>query len=129
MEKRKELALYRVWLLLPALSFVFLAAHELRTGDLFHLAGWLGAALLMLTLRRTWVRHVCLLALCLGLVTWIQVTVELLRFRIFAHQSYTLLVVIMGSVASLMIVSILILFSKSMQTWFEGRREKPGNTE
>ena len=121
--------MHRLLLIPPTLSFLFLAAHELRAGDLLHLAGWAGAAVLMLTVRRVWVRPVCLLVLCLGLVIWIQVTVELLRFRIFVHQPYTLLLVIMGSVACLMIVSILILFSKPMQVWFEGRKGHPENTE
>lgn len=121
--------MHRLLLIPPTLSFLFLAAHELRAGDLLHLAGWAGAAVLMLTVRRAWVRPVCLLGLCLGFVIWIQVTVELLRFRIFAHQSYTLLLLIMGSVACLMIVSILILFSKQMQVWFEGGKPHPENTE
>ena len=117
--------MHRLLLIPPTLSFLFLAAHELRTADLLHLASWAGAAVLMLTLRRAWVRPLCLLALCLGLLVWTHRTMALLRFRIHVDEPYTLLLAIMGSVACLMIVSIFILFSKPMQVWFEGRKPSP----
>jgi hypothetical protein len=128
-DKTKEPVVHCLLLIPPTLSFLLLAAHELRTGDPLHLAGWAAAALLLLTLPRAWVRSLCLLALCLGLLVWAHRTMALLRFRILVDEPYALLLAIMGSVACLMIVSILILFSKPMQTWFEDRKRHPGNTE
>ncbi len=119
--------MHRLLLIPPTLSLLFLAAHELRTGDLLHLAGWTGAAVLLLTVRRAWVRSLCLLALCLGLLVWTHRTMALLRFRIIADEPYTLLLTIMGSVACLMIVSVLILFSKPMRIRFEGKEHPFGN--
>ena len=111
---------HRLLLIPPTLSFLLLAAHELRAGDLLQLSCWAGVALLMLTVRRAWARHVSLLGLCLGLAVWTQMTVELPRFRIFAQQPYTLLLAIMGSVALSMLVSVLILLSGRMLALFEG---------
>ena len=115
---------HRLLLIPPTLSLLFLAAHELRTGDLLQLSGWTGLALLMLTVRRAWARHVSLLALCLGLAVWNQVTVELLRFRIFEQQPYTLLPTIMGSVVLLMLASVLILLGRRMRVLFEGNESQ-----
>mgnify|MGYP006303258947 CR=1 FL=1 len=112
--------MHRLLLIPPTLSFLFLAAHELRTGDLLQLSGWAGVALVMLTVRRAWARHVSILALCLGLVTWTRVTVELLRFRMFTGEPYARLLAIMGSVALLMLVSVLILLSRRMRARFKG---------
>jgi hypothetical protein len=110
--------MHRLLLAAPTLSYVLLAAHELRRGDLVHLAGWAAAAVLLNTLRREWVRRVCLLGLCLGLLVWTQTAVDLVRFRVLADQPYTLLIAIMGGAAALMGGSILILFSRRMREWF-----------
>lgn len=50
--------LNRILLLLPALSFMVLAAHGLRSGQPLTMACWAGMTLLLLVLRRPWVRHV-----------------------------------------------------------------------
>ena len=109
----------RVLLLFPALSFIFLAAHGLRAGQPLTVAGWSGMALLLLALRRPWVRHAGLLSLGLGLWIWANVTVDLLQFRVFTQQPLTRLAVIMGGVAGLMIMSIVVLMTRRMQEWFE----------
>ena len=109
----------RALLLLPALSFVVLAAHGLRAGNSLAVTGWVGMALLILVLRRAWVRHAGLLGLGLGIWIWADAAVELIQFRIFTQQPFFRLAVIMGGVAGLMVLSSLILMTRRMQTWFE----------
>ena len=118
----------RLLLIPPVLSFLLLAAHELRTGDPLHLTGWLAAAVLLIAVRRPWVRPVCILTLCLGLVVWIGVTVELVRFRIFLDEPFTLLIVIMAGTACLILASALILFSRPMQALFGERTDRTGSS-
>ena len=103
----------------PVLSYLLLAAHELRTGQYLYMAGWILLAVLILVWQRPWVRHVCIFSLMLGLFIWIRVTIGLLRFRFAFEEPYTLLLVIMGSVAGLIIFSIYLMFTKTMQKRFE----------
>ncbi len=110
----------RILLILPFLSYLFLAAHELRVGNFVFLAGWLLMALLILVWRRPWVRHACALTLMLGLFLWFRVTIELLLFRLAVQAPYGLLLAIMGAVAALIAVSLAFMFSKTMQDWFAG---------
>lgn len=112
----------RILLLFPVLSYLFLAAHELRMGNYGFLAGWLFMAVLILVLRRPWVRYAGLGTLVLGLFLWTEVTVELLRFRLALEAPYGLLLTIMGGVAALMAVSIALLLSNTMREWFACRR-------
>ncbi len=119
-KKKNKYAVSRILLIFPFLSYLFLAAHELRVGNFVFLAGWLLMAILILVRRRPWVRHACALSLMLGLFLWLRVTIELLRFRLAVDAPYGLLLTIMGAVAALMSVSLALLFSKTMQDWFAG---------
>ncbi|MFP4393033.1 MAG: hypothetical protein ACLFOA_07465 [Desulfohalobiaceae bacterium] len=108
----------RILLVFPVMSFLILAAHELRVGNDIYLAGWVAVALVCILLRRPWVRHTAILALVLGLLIWIQAAVEILRFRIFMQQPYGLFLAIMSGVGIWMLASIFLLCSKRMQGWF-----------
>lgn len=110
--------LYRIILVFPFLSYLFLAAHELRVGNLWFMGGWLLLAVVLLTFRRPWVRHLSIITLMLGLFLWLKVTVQLLQFRLAVHEPYTLLLAIMGGVAALMAGSIALLLSSAMRDWF-----------
>ncbi|MDZ7761530.1 MAG: hypothetical protein U5L00_14910 [Desulfovermiculus sp.] len=112
----------RILLIFPFLSYLFLAAHELRVGNFVFLAGWLLMAVLILVWRRPWVRHACALTLMLGLFLWFRVTIELLRFRLAVDSPYGLLLAIMGAVAGLMAGSLILMFTPTMQNWFAGRK-------
>ena len=114
----------RALLLLPALSFVVLAAHGLRAGNSLAVAGWAGMALVILVLRRAWVRHAGLLGLGLGIWIWADAAVELIQFRIFTQQPYTRLAIIMGGVACMMVLSLVILMTRRMQAWFETNNQR-----
>ncbi|WP_027370890.1 hypothetical protein [Desulfovermiculus halophilus] len=114
--------LHRILLVFPFLSYLFLAAHELRVGNLWVMAGWLLIAVALVILRRPWVRHLSALTLMLGLFLWIKVTVQLLQFRLAVDEPYTLLLTIMGSVGVVMAVSIAIMLSQTMRDWFTCRR-------
>jgi hypothetical protein len=112
----------KILLIFPFLSYLFLAAHELRVGNYVFLAGWLLMAALILVWRRPWVRHACALTLMLGLFLWLRVTIDLLHFRLAVDAPYALLLTIMGAVAGLMAVSLVCMFSTTMQNWFAGRK-------
>ena len=108
----------RLLLIFPVLSYLFLAAHELRVGNLVFMCGWLLVAVLILAWRRPWVRHLSAVTLMLGLFLWVRVSVQLLQFRLAIDAPYTLLLVIMCGVASMMALSIALMLSRTMQDWF-----------
>ncbi len=110
----------RILLIFPVLSYLFLAAHEFRVGNFAFLSGWLLMTVLILVWRRPWVRHACAITLMLGLFLWFRVTIELLLFRLAVDAPYTLLLAIMGTVAVLMAVSLVCMFTTAMQDWFAG---------
>jgi len=120
--RRKSSFLPRILLFFPVLSYLFLAAHELRVGSYGLLAGWVLMAVLVLVWRRLWVRSIGLGTLVLGLFRWTDVTVGLLRFRLALDAPYGLLLIIMGGVAALMAASIALLLSNTMREWFACRR-------
>ena len=80
----------RTLLILPVLSYLILAAHELRTGAYLFMAGWLLLAVLILVLKKPWVRHLSILGLMLGLLVWTKITVFLLQVRLAMDESYAL---------------------------------------
>jgi hypothetical protein len=108
----------RLLLIFPILSYLFLAAHELRAGNLWIMAAWLLMGIMVLVWPRPWVRHLGAVTLMLGLFLWARVTVQLLQFRLAIDSPYTLLLVIMGGVAFLMALSIALMLSRTMQAWF-----------
>jgi hypothetical protein len=110
----------RLLLIFPILSYLFLAAHGLRAGNLWIMAGWLLMGILVLVWRRPWVRHLGTVTLMLGLFLWVRVTVQLLQFRLAIDAPYTLLLVIMGGVAAVMALSIVLMLSRTMQARFGG---------
>ncbi|MGM0425112.1 MAG: hypothetical protein ACQEQX_09355 [Thermodesulfobacteriota bacterium] len=117
--------MHKILLIFPILSYLFLAAHELRVGNYWLLAAWLLLAVLILALRRPWVRHACAFSLMLGLFLWIRVTVELLLFRLAIDAPYALLLAIMGTVAGLILLSLALMFSKTVQQWFNAKQSGP----
>ena len=110
----------RLLLIFPILSYLVLAAHELRAGNIWIMASWLLMGILVLMWRRPWVRHLSALTLMLGLFLWTKVTVQLLQFRLAIDAPYTLLLVIMGGVAAVMALSIVLMLSRTMQARFGG---------
>ena len=112
----------RLLLIFPILSYLFLAAHELRAGDLWIMAGWLLMGFLVLVRPRPWVRHLSAVTLMLGLLLWTKVTVQLLQFRLAISAPYTLLLVIMGTVAVVMALSLALMLSRTMHAWFGGSK-------
>ena len=91
----------KILLIFPVLSYLILAAHELRTGDYLIMAGWLLLAVFILVLKKPWVRHLSIFGLMLGLLVWSKVTIFLLQVRLVMEESYALLLGIMGVVAGL----------------------------
>jgi hypothetical protein len=121
-QKPGRLYMPRILLIFPVLSYLFMAAHELRADNIWLMAGWLVMAVLILVWRRPWVRHLSAMTLMLGLFIWGGVTVELLQFRMAVDAPYALLLTIMGSVGIVMAVSIAITLSQTMRDWFACRR-------
>lgn len=108
----------KILFIFPVLSYFILAAHELRTGDYLIMTGWLLLAVFILVLKKTWVRHLSILGLMFGLLVWTKVTIFLLQVRLAMDDPYTLLLGIMGVVAGLIVFSLYLMFTRSMQEWF-----------
>lgn len=93
---------------LVALSFIILAAHFLRSGDLIlTLAILLVPALLLV--RRTWAVRLVQLVLVLGAIEWVRTTMGYIQERQALGQSWERLVMILGLVALLTLAAAFVL--------------------
>ncbi len=93
---------------LPCLSLVLLAAHNLRYGAVGITIAFVILAGLVWT-RRGWIRHVAVAALVWGLFIWTQTALVLVRMRMAMGEDWTRLAVIMGSVAAVNVIAMALL--------------------
>src|SRR5678815_4260944 len=85
-------------LLIPVvLSFVVLAAHFLRTGNLLVVAICLAFPLLLLV-RKWWIARIIQIALLLGAVEWFFTTLQIVQERQETHRPWARAGVIFGVV-------------------------------
>jgi uncharacterized membrane protein YecN with MAPEG domain len=106
--------------LLPAmLSFLLLAAHFYRAGEVIPAALSLALPSLLL-LREKWVVWIIQAALLLGSVEWIRTLVLFARQRIEFGQPWTRLAVILGAVALFTALSALVFRSESLRRRYRG---------
>lgn len=94
--------------LLPAiLSFLLLAAHFYRSGQLF-LVGISLFMIAMLAFRHIWVHRVIQAALILGSVEWLHTLYRIIQVRTDHGMPWTRLTLILGAVALLTALSALV---------------------
>ena len=86
-----------VYLVPVMLSFLVLAAHFLRTMNLF-LVGLCLACILLLALRRKWVPWVIEILLLLGAFEWLATLMIFINQRIEEGRDWKRMAIILGSV-------------------------------
>lgn len=106
--------------LLPVfVSFILLAAHFLRAGQMV-LSIVLLSALWLLLLRKTWVPRVIQVILLLGTIEWLRTLYSVAQVRIEFDNPWMRMAVILGVVALFTALSCLVFRSKSLRKRFSG---------
>lgn len=104
--------------LLPVfISFLLLAAHFLRAGQVVVVAVLL-ALLLLLFLRKPWVPRVIQVVLLLGAVEWIVTLYSVAQLRIASGMPWTRMAIILGVVALFTALSSLVFRSEALKNRF-----------
>ena len=102
----------KAFLILPSLAFLVLGAHALRAGDYFQLVMWIIMLVLVLFVRKDFMRYFLAGALSVGAFIWMDAAHGLLRFRLLVDMPYMRLAIIMGAVLLVMAGSLWFLASK-----------------
>ena len=101
--------------LLPViLSFMLMAAHFIRAGQLMLAAGCVLLPLLLL-LRKAWVPKVAWLALLLAAAEWLRTLWFIAQMRMQFEMPWTRMAVILGAVALFTALSGLVFLSRSLR--------------
>ncbi len=95
----------------PVLSYLILAAHSLRTGNIGFVALWI-SLIFILPLKERWVRYVTQGALILASLIWIRTAYLLIQSRLLWGMPWIRLLVIMTLTLAVMLYSLYI-FSRS----------------
>jgi len=104
--------------LLPViLSFLLLAAHFYRSGQLVVTALCL-AMLLLLFLKKSWIPRLFQVVLLLGALEWLRSLYFLAAMRIAWDQPWTRLAVILGAVAIFTAISGLVFQSRALKAMY-----------
>lgn len=101
--------------LLPVVvSFLLLAAHFYRAGQLVLTLACLGLPLLLL-LRRSWVPWLFQVGLLLGALEWLRTLYLFANMRIAFGEPWTRLALILGAVAAFTAASALVFLDRSLK--------------
>jgi hypothetical protein len=101
--------------LLPVLvSFLVLAAHFLRSGNVAVVALCLALPLVLLV-RRPWAARVVQLALLLGGLEWIRTLVALASHRQAMGEAWIRMAVILGAVGLVTLLSALVFRARALR--------------
>ena len=104
--------------LLPVfLSFLLLAAHFLRAGQMVIVVALL-SALLLLLLRKIWVPRVMQVILLLGAVEWLWTLYSVAQLRIRLEMPWTRMAIILGAVSLFTALSCLVFRNKALRKRF-----------
>lgn len=101
--------------LLPVIiSFLLLAAHFVRAGQIFFVMVLLFLTL-MLVIRKSWIPWLMQLALLLGAVEWLRTLFFVAQMRMEFGMPWTRLAIILGAVALFTLFSGLVFRSKALR--------------
>ena len=104
--------------LLPVLiSFLLIAAHFYRSGQVFFVTVALCTPLLLL-LRQSWVPRVIQVVLLLAAVEWVRTLVGIAQLRMHTGDSWVRMAAILGAVALFTAASGLVFRSAGLRAWF-----------
>jgi hypothetical protein len=107
-----------MWLLIgPALAFLLLAAHFLRT------EAWLLVALSLalipvLLVPRPWAAHVTRIALVMGALEWLRTLVMIAAVRFSAGIPASRMILILGTVAGLTLLVALVFQHRRLRAFY-----------
>ena len=111
--------------LLPVvISFLLLAAHFLRAGQMVVVVLLL-ALLLLLFVRKYWVPWVIQMVLLLGAVEWIVTLYSVAQVRIASGEPWARMAIILGAVALFTAISSLVFRGRALQDRFS-KQTNPG---
>ena len=111
--------------LLPVvISFLLLAAHFLRAGEV-DVVFLLLALLLLLFIRKFWAPWVIQVILLLGAVEWLVTLYSVAQLRIASGEPWTRMAIILGAVAVFTALSSLVFRSRALQYRFS-KQANPG---
>jgi hypothetical protein len=97
-------------LLIPTLlSFLVLAAHFFRDGNLYLMMAAFAAPLLLLP-RRTWATRLLQVFLVLGALEWVRTTLQIQAIRMDQGRDWQRMAAILYSVAAFTVASSLVYF-------------------
>jgi len=113
--------------LLPVfISFLLLAAHFVRAGQMVFVVVLL-SLLLLLFIRRFWVPWIIQLTLLLGAIEWLSTLYTVAQVRIAVGMPWARMAIILGAVALFTALSSLVFRSKVMRSRFKNvTRENSG---
>jgi hypothetical protein len=111
-----------LWLLLPVLSLLVLAAHFLRAGNAILVVVPLAILVGLLVVRRAWVARLAQVVLLLGAIEWLAALVDLAGERMHAGEPVRRLVAILGAVALVTAASALVFQTERLRAVYRVRR-------
>jgi hypothetical protein len=107
--------------LLAGAAILLLAAHVLRTGQVF-LVLLILALLPLMAVRRPWAGYVITGVLWLGTAEWVRTLVSRSQERVATGQPFGRLVLILGSVALFTALAALSTQRGPLSRWFRSAR-------
>ncbi len=110
--------------LLPVLiSFLLVAAHFFRAGQVFFVILMLCMPLLLL-LRQSWVPVVIQVVLLLAAVEWLRTLINIAQLRVHTGEPWVRMAVILGAVALFTAASGLVLRNAALRAWFTPAQDR-----
>jgi len=104
--------------LLPVLiSFLLVAAHFLRSGQVIFVSLVLCMPLLLL-LRQAWVPRVVQVVLLLAAAEWLRTLVSIAQLRMHTGEDWVRMAVILGAVALFTAASGLVFRHAALRAWY-----------
>ena len=109
--------------LLPVLiSFLLVAAHFFRSGQLIFVTLSLCMPLLLLV-RQSWVPWVVQVVLLLAAIEWLRTLINIAQLRMHAGEPWMRMAAILGAVALFTAASGLVLRSAALQAWLSPSKD------
>lgn len=96
----------RLFLIVPVLSFLILAAHSLRASNYVLMGLWLFMMVMVVFSRKDSVMTFCAGALAAGAVMWVENAWQITHIRMMMGAPYTRLILILGGVLIIMAMGI-----------------------
>ncbi|MCP4602992.1 MAG: 4Fe-4S binding protein [Proteobacteria bacterium] len=104
------------------LAALLMGAHFLRIGNLGLVAACLITPTILL-IRRSWIPVIAQLLLIIGAAMWLEIAIELVRYRAAIGEPWTRMLIILGIVALFTALSSLTFFRATLKHWYSKHSE------